>query len=187
MSVTFRDRVVLVTGAGRGLGEAYARLVAELGGTVIVHDGGVERDGTGGDAGPANAVAENIRGSGGQAFAESVNLNSREACEGLIERTAQQFGRLDGLAGEAAGSGIRVNVISPVAGTRIFRDQWRAADLPVKNVAAAVALLASESCPWNGVVLRASGGRYCLGQFVQGQEVHLRGTPAPDEVLEALQ
>lgn len=52
MSVTFRDRVVLVTGAGRGPGEAYARLVAELGGTVIVHGGGVERDGTGGTPAP---------------------------------------------------------------------------------------------------------------------------------------
>lgn len=254
MKVDFTGRVVLVTGAGRGLGEAYARLIARLGGVVVVHDGGVERDGTGGEAGPANAVANSICNAGGQTRAETVNLNTREACEGLIERTVQQFGRLDalihnagivrygpitqttpeeweamrlvsvdapfwlcraawpyllrqdygrivltasgygleawdgsdvtaygvgkaaqfglmnGLAGETAGTGIRVNVISPVAGTRIFRDQSRAAALPPENVAAAVALLASEACPWNGQVLSAAGGRYRLGQFTHTQE-----------------
>ena len=96
-TIRFDKQVVLITGAGRGLGAAYARLIASRGALVVVHDAGVERAGKGGDASVAQQVVEMIRDEGGQAVAAIQNLSTREACEALIKQTVEQHGRLDAL------------------------------------------------------------------------------------------
>jgi NAD(P)-dependent dehydrogenase (short-subunit alcohol dehydrogenase family) len=88
--IRFDDQVVLVTGAGRGLGEAYARAFAARGANVIVHDAGVEPDGSGGDPSLAEAVAEEI---GGVACVE--NLETEDGCRRTVEVAVERFGRLD--------------------------------------------------------------------------------------------
>lgn len=95
INITFENQVVLVTGAGRGLGAAYAKLFAERGATVIVNDAGVKRDGTGGDSEPALAVVEAIRKNGGTAYAEVHNLADPSSCKTLVNHIEKRFGRLD--------------------------------------------------------------------------------------------
>jgi NAD(P)-dependent dehydrogenase (short-subunit alcohol dehydrogenase family) len=99
--ITFGDQVALVTGAGRGLGASHARLLASLGAAVVVHDAGVELDGTGGDPAVADVVVEEIRATGGVAEAAYEDLTDPRAPERLVERTVGRFGRLDALVHNA--------------------------------------------------------------------------------------
>jgi NAD(P)-dependent dehydrogenase (short-subunit alcohol dehydrogenase family) len=92
---------VLVTGAGRGLGRAYALLFAARGAHIVVHDAGVQRDGTGEDPTVADRVVAEVRDGGGEATAAYENLASREACLALIERIGRDHGRLDALVHNA--------------------------------------------------------------------------------------
>ena len=95
--INFDNQIVLITGAGRGLGAAYAKLIATRGGTVIVHDAGVNRDGTGGDPEPAKSVAATIVAAGGMAFAATQNLADKAGCEALVEAAIAEHGRIDAL------------------------------------------------------------------------------------------
>jgi NAD(P)-dependent dehydrogenase (short-subunit alcohol dehydrogenase family) len=97
----FDNQVVLITGAGRGLGAAYAGLFAERGATVVVHDAGVSLDGTGGDSAPAMAVAKDIEAKGGTALVETQNLSSEEACQSLVDNVLDKCNRLDVLVHSA--------------------------------------------------------------------------------------
>lgn len=94
-AIRFDGRVALVTGAGRGLGAAHARALAARGARVIVHDAGVEADGSGGNREPADAVAAEIEAAGGAAVAAYENLESEEGCLRLVAGAVERFGRLD--------------------------------------------------------------------------------------------
>lgn len=95
--VDVEGSVVLVTGAGRGLGEAYARLLAARGAVVAVHDAGVDRDGSGTDPAVAHTVRDAIVDAGGRASAHVQNLATRSGCEGLIDEVLAEYGRVDAL------------------------------------------------------------------------------------------
>ena len=99
--IRFDERVVLVTGAGRGLGAAYARAFAARGASVVVHDAGVERDGSGGDPAVADAVVAEIAAAGGTAIAAYENLEAEGAGPKLVELAVERFGRLDAVVHNA--------------------------------------------------------------------------------------
>jgi NAD(P)-dependent dehydrogenase (short-subunit alcohol dehydrogenase family) len=90
--IRFDGRVAIVTGAGRGLGAAYARALAGRGATVVVHDAGVELDGSGGDPSFADTVARDL---GEPAVASYENLEDAEGCRRLVDSALERFGRVD--------------------------------------------------------------------------------------------
>ncbi|KAK5932314.1 hypothetical protein CgunFtcFv8_004031 [Champsocephalus gunnari] len=98
MSLTFEGRVVLVTGAGGGLGREYALAFAERGASVIVNDLGADTKGGGKSSAAADKVVEEIRAKGGKAVA---NYDSVEDGEKLIQSALDAFGRIDVLVNNA--------------------------------------------------------------------------------------
>ena len=99
--IRFDGRVAIVTGAGRGLGAAYARELARRGAALVVHDAGVGRSGEGGDPSIADAVVREIKRDGGMAIASYENLESGDACLRIVEAALAEFGRIDVLINNA--------------------------------------------------------------------------------------
>jgi len=99
--IRFDGQVAVVTGAGRGLGRAYVRLVAALGGSVVVHDAGVSQDGAGFDPAVANRVVAEIEAAGGTAAACHENLEEVGAEDRIVDFAIDRFGRLDALISNA--------------------------------------------------------------------------------------
>lgn len=95
----FDGRVVLVTGAGRGMGRAYAQLFAERGASVVVNDLGCEVDGSGADPEPADTVVEEIRAAGGTAVADHGDVGAD--AEAIVATAVESYGRLDVLVNNA--------------------------------------------------------------------------------------
>src|SRR6476619_5338824 len=77
-------RVVVITGAGRGLGRSHALAFAREGAKVVVNDLGGAPDGTGASTGPAHDVVDEIRGMGGEAVANSDDVADFDAAAGII-------------------------------------------------------------------------------------------------------
>ena len=95
------DRVVIVTGAGRGIGREHALMLAAHGAKVVVNDLGGARDGTGHDMAPADRVVDEIRAAGGQAVANGVDVSDFTEAKRMIEQALDEFGGLDALVNNA--------------------------------------------------------------------------------------
>ena len=89
------DRVVIITGAGRGLGRAHALAFAAEGAKVVVNDIGAELDGSGGTLSPAQEVAEEIRANGGEAIVNGDDISDWEQAGHLVAQAIEAFGHLD--------------------------------------------------------------------------------------------
>jgi NAD(P)-dependent dehydrogenase (short-subunit alcohol dehydrogenase family) len=90
-------RVILITGAGRGLGRAYAEALAGQGASLAVHDAGVGQDGLDPDPRVAQSLAEALRSDGAKAEAFTSLLGNAGSCRDLVAQVLRRYGRLDGL------------------------------------------------------------------------------------------
>lgn len=96
-----KDLVVVITGAGRGIGREYALEFARQGAKVVVNDLGGSVDGTGSMQGPALDVVSEILGMGGQAVANTDDVSDWDGAKRLIDTAINEFGRLDVLVNNA--------------------------------------------------------------------------------------
>ena len=94
-------KVALVTGAGGGLGETHALLLAKEGASVIINDLGGARDGSGGSSAMADQVVEKIRSSGGTAVADYGNVTNEDDVKAMVDLAVKEFGKLDFLIANA--------------------------------------------------------------------------------------
>jgi len=97
----FDDRVVVVTGAGRGIGRSHALLLASKGARVVVADVGGGIDGTGASQGPADDVVDEIRASGGDAVASYTSVADEAGAASIVDTALGTFGRLDAVVNNA--------------------------------------------------------------------------------------
>lgn len=113
------DRVVIVTGAGGGLGREYARLLAAEGALVVVNDLGGARDGTGSGTAMADTVVEEIRAAGGRAIANYDSVATEDGATNLVNATVREFGAVHGVVNNAG-------ILRDNAFHKMSTDNWTA-------------------------------------------------------------
>src|SRR2546423_339652 len=99
--IDFTGQVVVVTGAGRGLGRLYALELARRGASVIVNDIGGAMDGTGADRRVADDVVTEIEAAGGVAVASHDSVDSADGGQAIVDTAVNRFGRLDAVVSNA--------------------------------------------------------------------------------------
>ena len=100
MSIRFDEKVVIVTGAGGGLGREHALEFARRGAKVVVNDLGGSVDGNGASD-SANEVVEQIKSEGGDAIANGASVTDLDAVKGMVDETTKKWGRVDVLVNNA--------------------------------------------------------------------------------------
>ena len=189
-------RVVIVTGAGRGIGRAHALYLAAEGARVVVNDLGVTPAGTGASVGPAQQVVDEIHALGGVAIANTDDIADWEGARRLVQGTLDAFGGLDVLVNNAGfvrdrmlfttseeewDAVIRVHLKGHFAVTRHASEYWRgrskagdAVDARIVNTSSGAGLLGSVG---QGAYSAAKGGIAAL-TLVEAAEMARYGVTA---------
>lgn len=100
-SEMMEGKVVIVTGAGGGIGRDIALAMAREGARVVVNDVGASMTGEGHDVGPAQRVVDEIRAAGGEAVANTDSVAEAAAAQRIVTTALDRFGRLDGVVNNA--------------------------------------------------------------------------------------
>src|SRR5574342_650066 len=116
--IDFTGQVVIVTGAGRGLGRLYAMEIARRGGSVVVNDLGGTMHGEGSDPSVAGQVVEEIERAGGVAVASHDSVASAEGGEAIVRTAVERFGRLDAVVSNAG-------IFQTVEFEKLAAEDWR--------------------------------------------------------------
>jgi NAD(P)-dependent dehydrogenase (short-subunit alcohol dehydrogenase family) len=101
MTISFKDKVAIVTGAGGGLGRCHALQFAERGAKVIVNDVGGSVDGSGGSSEAADKVVEEIKAMGGDAISNGSSVTDKAGVKKLVDDAMAAYGRIDILVNNA--------------------------------------------------------------------------------------
>ncbi len=179
-------RIVIVTGAGRGIGREHALAFAREGARVVVNDLGVARDGTGGSVGPAQDVVDEISGFGGEATANTDDIADWAGAQRLVQTAIDTFGGLDVLVNNAGfvrdrmlfttsedewDAVIRVHLKGHFAVTRHASEYWRGRSK------------AGE--PVDGRIVNTSSGAGLMGSVGQGAYSAAKGGIAALTLVES--
>jgi len=169
MSGLTGGRIVIVTGAGRGIGRAHALAFAAEGARVVVNDLGASLNGQGGEAGPAQDVVDEIRAGGGEAVANADDIASWEGAASLVRTALDAFGGLDVLVNNAGFLRDRMLV-------NLAEDEWDAVVrvhmkghfAPLRHAAEYWRGEAKAGRPRAARVINTSSGAGLLGSVGQG-------------------
>jgi len=102
MSISFKDRVAIVTGAGGGLGRCHALDLAKRGAKVVVNDLGGSVDGSSdGSLSAAETVVEEIKAAGGEAMANGASVTEKDQVDAMVKDVMEKYGRIDILVNNA--------------------------------------------------------------------------------------
>ena len=101
MTISFKDKVVIVTGAGGGLGRSHSLEFAKRGAKVVVNDLGGSVDGSGGSSEAANSVVKEITEAGGIAIPNGSSVTDDDGVKNMVDQTIDEFGRIDILINNA--------------------------------------------------------------------------------------
>ncbi|TLS40911.1 SDR family NAD(P)-dependent oxidoreductase [Streptomyces montanus] len=162
-------RVVIVTGAGRGLGRAHALAFAAEGACVVVNDLGVGLDGAPSPDSPAARVAEEIRAAGGEAVAHGGDIATSQGAQSLIATAVDAFGRLDTLVNNAGFLRDRMLVnLDEDDWDAVLRVHLKGHFLPLKHAAAHWRAEAKAGRTPRARVVNTSSGAGLAGSVGQG-------------------
>ncbi|MFE9672736.1 SDR family oxidoreductase [Streptomyces sp. NPDC006259] len=169
MSGICAGRVVVVTGAGRGLGRAHALAFAAEGARIVVNDLGVGLDGTPDPGSPAARVVDEIRAAGGHAIAHGADIATNEGAASLVTAALETYGRLDTLVNNAGFLRDRMLV-------NLDEDDWDAVVrvhlkghfLPLRHAAAHWRAEAGAGRTPTARIVNTSSGAGLLGSVGQG-------------------
>ncbi|MGV9310840.1 SDR family oxidoreductase [Streptomyces sp. NPDC003691] len=161
-------RVVVVTGAGRGLGRAHALAFAAEGAKVVVNDLGAGPDGAGASAGPAADVVAEIRAGGGSAVPHGGDIATAEGAASLIATALDRYGRLDTLVNNAGFVRDRMLVnLTEDDFDAVVRVHLKGHFLPLRAAAAHWRAEAKAGRPAEARVVNTTSGAGLLGSVGQ--------------------
>ena len=95
MTDTLKDKVAIITGAGRGIGRGVALMMAAEGASVVVNDLGGAVDGSGNSSSPADEVVSEIKNAGGTAVANYDSVSTMDGGENIVKTAVDNYGKLD--------------------------------------------------------------------------------------------
>jgi NAD(P)-dependent dehydrogenase (short-subunit alcohol dehydrogenase family) len=116
--IDYNEQVVIVTGAGRGLGRLYSIELARRGAAVVVNDVGGSMHGEGTDASVANEVVDEIKSTGGRAVASHDSVDSPEGGQAIVDAAVDAFGRLDSVVSNAG-------IFNSIPFDQLSAEDWR--------------------------------------------------------------
>lgn len=119
MAALCEGRIVIVTGAGRGIGREHALMLASHGAKIVVNDLGGERDGTGGDGTPAQQVVDEIIAMGGEAVVNGDDVSDWDGAKRMVDQAVETFGGLDVVINNAG-------ILRDRMLTNMSEDEWDA-------------------------------------------------------------
>jgi NAD(P)-dependent dehydrogenase (short-subunit alcohol dehydrogenase family) len=161
-------RVVIVTGAGRGIGAEHALEFARQGARVVVNDIGGALDGSGSDITPAQEIVDRIRLSGGEAVASYDDVTDWDAAAGLIRTAIDTFGRLDTIVNNAGAVRDRMFVnMSADEWDASIRINMRGHFCPARHAAAYWRDEAKAGRPVDARIVNTSSGAGLMGSVGQ--------------------